>query len=168
VKGRRMAKAWLAKAHDSIEGARKHMGLQLWRASKLNVARQCQHNTPPAESRPCEEQAQAAIQRADCAWEGGPRRMRELCCEYPDRAGWPTGGIVPVRRRAAAPSSLRALWTMRAIRTCPSPATRIPPIPRHRTPIHKRPRQRTPIHQRPRQRAPIHQRPRRRTLPHST
>jgi hypothetical protein len=49
------------------------------------------------ESRPCEEQAQAAIQRADCAWESGPRRMRELCGEYPDRAGWPTGGSVPVQ-----------------------------------------------------------------------
>jgi hypothetical protein len=99
VKGRRLAKAWLAKAHDGIEGAREHMGLQLRRASKLNVARQCQHDGPPAESRPCEEQAQAAIQRADYAWEGGPRRMRELCDEYPDTAGWPTRGTVPVRAR---------------------------------------------------------------------
>ena len=23
--------------------------------------------------------------------------MRELCCEYPDRAGWPTRGSVPVK-----------------------------------------------------------------------
>ncbi len=97
VRGRRLAKAWLAKAHDSVEGAREHMGLQLRRASKLNVARQCQHDRSPAESRPCEEQAWTAIQRADCAWEGGPRRMRELCGEYPDTAGWPTRGTVPVR-----------------------------------------------------------------------
>ncbi len=96
VKGRRQAKAWLAKAHDSDEGAREHMGLQLRRASKLNVGRQCQHDGPPTESLPCEEQARAAIQRADCAWEGGPRRMRELCGEYPDTAGWPTRGVVPV------------------------------------------------------------------------
>jgi hypothetical protein len=47
VKGRRLAKAWLAKAHDSVEGAREHMGLQLQRAFKLNVARQCQHDGPP-------------------------------------------------------------------------------------------------------------------------
>jgi hypothetical protein len=97
IKGQRLAKAWLAKAHDSIEGARRCMGLQLRRASKLNVAWQCHHDGPPAESRPCEDQARAAIQRADCAWEGGPRRMRELCCEYPDRAGWPTRGSVPVK-----------------------------------------------------------------------
>ncbi len=68
------------------------MGLRLRRASKLNVAQQCRHDGPPTESRPCEEQARAAIQRADCAWESGPRRMRELCSEYPDRAGWPTEG----------------------------------------------------------------------------
>ncbi len=67
IKGQRLAKAWLAKAHDSVEEGRKHMGLQLRRASKLNVVRQCQHDGPPAESRPCEGQAQAAIQRADCA-----------------------------------------------------------------------------------------------------
>jgi hypothetical protein len=46
VKGRRLAKAWLAKAHDSVEGAREHMGLQLRRASKLNTGRQCQHDGP--------------------------------------------------------------------------------------------------------------------------
>ncbi len=75
VKGRRQAKAWLAKTHDTGEGAREHMGLQLRRASKLNGARQCQHDGPPTESRPCEKQAQSVIQRASCAWEGGPRRM---------------------------------------------------------------------------------------------
>jgi hypothetical protein len=96
VKGRRQAKAWLAKAHESVEGTREHMGLQLRRAPKLNVARQCQHDGPPTESRPCEEQAQTAIQRADCAWEGGPRRMRELCIVSPGTADWPTRGMVPV------------------------------------------------------------------------
>jgi len=40
--------------------SQEHMGLQLQRASKLNVARQCQHNGPPTESLPCEKQAQAA------------------------------------------------------------------------------------------------------------
>jgi hypothetical protein len=95
VKGRRLAKARLAKAHDSVEGAREHMGLQLRRVSKLNIGLQCQHDGPPTESRPCEQQAQAAIQRADRAWESGPRRMRELCGEFPGTAGWPTRGAVP-------------------------------------------------------------------------
>ncbi len=97
VKGLRLAKAWLARAHDSVEGAREHMGLQIHKASELIVEQKCQHDGPPSESRLCEEQAQAAIQRADCARESGPRRMRELCGEYPDRAGWPTGGSVPVK-----------------------------------------------------------------------
>jgi hypothetical protein len=96
VKGRRQAKAWLAKAHESVEGAREHMGLQLRRASKLSMARHCQHDGPPAESRPCEEQARTAIQRANCAWEGGPKRMRELCDVPPEAADWPTRGMVPV------------------------------------------------------------------------
>ncbi len=96
VKGRRQAKAWLAKAHESVEGAREHMGLQLRRASKLNVARQCQHDGPPAESLPCEEQARTAIQWANCAWEGGLKRMQELCSASPEAAGWPTRGVVPV------------------------------------------------------------------------
>jgi hypothetical protein len=37
------------------------MGLQLRRASKLNVARQCRHDGPPTESRPCEEQARGRL-----------------------------------------------------------------------------------------------------------
>jgi hypothetical protein len=97
IKGQGLAKAWLTKAQDSVGEARKHMGLQLQRASKLNVAQKCQHDGPPAESRPCEVQARIAIQRANCAWESGPRRMRELCGEYPDRAGWPTRGSASVK-----------------------------------------------------------------------
>ncbi len=97
IKGQRLAKAWLAKALDSVEGAWRCMGLQLRRASELNGARQCHHDRPPTESRPCEEQARAAIQRADRAWRSGPRRMRELCGEHPDKAGWPTGGSAPVK-----------------------------------------------------------------------
>jgi hypothetical protein len=146
VKGRRLAKAWLAKAHDSVEGAREHMGLQLRRASKLNVGRQCQHDGPPTESLPCEEQARTAIQRADRAWEGGPRRMRELCSEYPETAGWPTRGMVPVRTPGGGPEFSPGPRTTGAIRTLPNPATQIPPTPRQRTPIHQTPRQRTPPH----------------------
>ncbi len=97
VKGQRLAKAWMVKALDSVEGARRCMGLQLQGVSKLNEARQCRHDGPPTESRPCEDQTQAAIQRADRAWRSRPRRMRELCDEHPDKAGWPTGGSAPVK-----------------------------------------------------------------------
>jgi hypothetical protein len=97
TKGQRLAKAWLAKAQGSITEARTHMGLQLHKASELNVAQKCQHGGPPTESRLCEEQARTALQRADCAWKSGPRRMRELCGDYPDRAGRPTGGSVAVK-----------------------------------------------------------------------
>ncbi len=96
VKGQRLAKAWLARAQGSVTEARTHMGLQIHKASELNVAQKCQHDGPPTESRPCEEQARAAIQRADRAWRRAPRRMRELCGDYPDRAGWPTGSSVAV------------------------------------------------------------------------
>jgi hypothetical protein len=96
VKGQRLAKAWMVKALDSVERARKCMGLQLREASELNGAWQCRHNGPPTESQPCEEQTRAAIQRADRAWRRGPRRMRELCSEHPDGAGRPAGGSAPV------------------------------------------------------------------------
>ncbi len=97
VKGQRLAKVWMDKALDSTEGAQRCMGLQLQGASKLNGARQCRHDGPPTESRPCEEQVRVAIQRADRAWRRGPRRMRELCDEHPNRAGWPTGGSALVK-----------------------------------------------------------------------
>ncbi len=67
VKGQRLAKAWMDKALDSVERARRCMGLRLQGASELNGARQCRHDGPPTESRPGEEQTRAAIQRADRA-----------------------------------------------------------------------------------------------------
>ncbi len=67
VKGQRLAKAWMDKAVDSIEGARRCVGLRLQGTSELDGARQCHHDGPPMESRPCEIQARTAIQRADRA-----------------------------------------------------------------------------------------------------
>ncbi len=61
VKGQKLAKAWMGKALDSVERARRYMGLRFQGASKLNGARQCRHDGPPTESRPCEEQTQAAM-----------------------------------------------------------------------------------------------------------
>jgi hypothetical protein len=76
VKSQRLAKAWMVKALDSVERARKCMGLRFRGASELDGARQCRHDRPPTDSRPCEEQTLAAIQRADRAWRRRPRRMR--------------------------------------------------------------------------------------------
>jgi hypothetical protein len=70
--------------------------LQLRRASRLSLVRHCQHDGPPTESRPCEEQARTAIQRANHAWEGGPERIQELCNVSLEAAGRPTRGMVPV------------------------------------------------------------------------
>jgi hypothetical protein len=96
IKGQRLAKAWMDKAIDSVEGARRCMGLRLQGASELNGARQCYHDGPPRESWPCEEQTRAAIQRADRAWRRGPRRIKGLCGELPGRAGEPAGDSAPV------------------------------------------------------------------------
>jgi hypothetical protein len=84
------------KAIDSVEGARRLMGLRLQGASELNGVRQCHHEGPPTESRPCEGQTRAAIQRADRAWRRGPRRIKGLCGELPNRAGGPAGGSAQV------------------------------------------------------------------------
>jgi hypothetical protein len=57
VKGQRLAKVWMDKAVDSIERARKHVGLRFQGRSELDGPRQCHHDGPPMESRPCEIQA---------------------------------------------------------------------------------------------------------------
>jgi hypothetical protein len=79
VKGQRLAKAWMDKAVDGVERARKCVGLRLQGTSELDGPRQCRHDGPPMESRPCEIQARAATRRADQAWRRGPRRVKELC-----------------------------------------------------------------------------------------
>jgi hypothetical protein len=96
VKGQRLAKVWMGKALVSVEKAWKCMRLRLQGASELDGARQCYHDRPPMESRPCEVQARAAIQRADRAWRKGPRRIKGLCGELPDSPGGPAGGSAPV------------------------------------------------------------------------
>jgi hypothetical protein len=95
VKGQRLAKAWLDKAVDSIEGARRRVGVRFQGTSGLDGARQCHHDGPPMESRPCEIQTRTTIQRADRAWRRGPRRIKGLCGELPGRAGGPDGGSAP-------------------------------------------------------------------------
>ncbi len=95
VKGQRLAKAWMNKAVDSIEGAQRRVGLRFQGTTRVNGVRQCHHDGPLMESRPCEVQARAAIQRADRAWRRGPRRIKELCGELPDRAGGPYEGSTP-------------------------------------------------------------------------
>jgi hypothetical protein len=79
VKGQRLAKAWMDRAMDGIERARKHMGLRFQGRFELDEPRQCHYDGPPMESQPCEIQARTATRRADRAWRKGPRRVRELC-----------------------------------------------------------------------------------------
>jgi hypothetical protein len=79
VKGQRLAKAWMDRAMDDIERARKHVGLRFQGGFEFDGPRLCRHDGPPMESRPCEVQARAATRRADRAWRKGPRRVRELC-----------------------------------------------------------------------------------------
>jgi hypothetical protein len=86
----------MSKALDSVERARRRVGLRFQGTSELDGARQCHHDGPPMESRPCEVQARADIQRADRAWRRGPRHIKGLCGELPDRAGGPAGSSAPV------------------------------------------------------------------------
>ncbi len=77
VKGQRLAKAWMDKAVDSIERARKRVGLRFRGTSELDGPRQCHHEGPPMESRPCEIQARTATRRADRAWRREEERRGE-------------------------------------------------------------------------------------------
>ncbi len=79
VKGQRLARVWMDRAMGGVERARKHVGLRFQGRLELDGPRQCRHDGPPMESRPCEIQARTATRRADRAWRKGPRRIRELC-----------------------------------------------------------------------------------------
>jgi hypothetical protein len=78
---------WMDKAMDSIERARKHVGLRFRGKFGLNGPRQCHHDGPPMENRPCEIQARTATRRADRAWRKGPRCVKELCGGLAGSAG---------------------------------------------------------------------------------
>jgi hypothetical protein len=95
VKGQRLAKTWMDKAVDSVERARKCVGLQFQGTSELDGPRWCRHEGPPMESRPCETQARAATRRADRAWRRGPRRIKESGGGLPGGAGGPDGDSAP-------------------------------------------------------------------------
>ncbi len=95
VKGQRLAKTWMDKAIDSVEKARKRVGLRFQGTPELDGPRQCYHEGPPMESRPCEIQARTATRRADRAWRRGPRRVKELCGGLPGGAGEPDEDSAP-------------------------------------------------------------------------
>jgi hypothetical protein len=122
VKGLRLAKRWMDKAMDSIERARRCVGLRFQGRSELDGSQQCHHDGPPMESRPCEIQARTAIRRADHAWRKRPRRVKELCGRLANSAGESGRDSAP----AEDPSFPRALQIARAIRTASSPATLAP------------------------------------------
>jgi hypothetical protein len=95
VKGQRLAKAWMHKAVNSVERARKCVELRFQGTSEFDGPRQCHHDGPPMESRPCEIQARTATRRADRAWRKRPRRVKELCGGLPGGADEPDGGSAP-------------------------------------------------------------------------
>ncbi len=95
VKGQRLAKTWMDKAVDSVERARRCVGLRFQGTSELDGPRQCRHDGPPKKSRPCEIQARTATRRADRAWRRGPRCVKELCGGLPGGAGRPDGDSAP-------------------------------------------------------------------------
>jgi hypothetical protein len=90
VKGQRLAKVWMDKAVNSIERARKCVGLRFQGMSGLDGPRQCHHDRPPMESRPCEIQARTATRRVDRTWRRGPRRV-PTCSGLTGGAGEPDG-----------------------------------------------------------------------------
>jgi hypothetical protein len=102
VKAQRQAKEWLAKAHESVERAREHIGSHLHNVSGLNLVRYCQHDGPPTESRPCSGQAHAAIQRALRTWGDSPGRIRRFFGAPPGAAGQSVRGMVPAEAPAAS------------------------------------------------------------------
>ena len=63
--------------------------------SELDEPRQCHHDGPPMESRPCEIQARTATRRADRAWRKRPRRVKELCEGLAGSAGESGGDSAP-------------------------------------------------------------------------
>jgi hypothetical protein len=130
VKGQKLAKAWMNKAVDGVERARRCVGLRFQETSGPDGPRQCHHDGPPAESRPCEVQTRTAIRRADRAWRRGPRRIKELCGRLPVGTGESDGDSAPALQMAAL-SFHQDLWTARATRTALSPAT---PSPRQGAP----------------------------------
>jgi hypothetical protein len=95
VKGQGLAKAWMNKAVDGIERARKHVGLRLGGRAELNGPRRCHHEGPPMESRPCEIQARTATRRADRVWRKRPGRIKGLCDGLTDGAGGSGGDLAP-------------------------------------------------------------------------
>jgi hypothetical protein len=101
VKGQRQAKVWMVKAHENVEPAREHIGSRLRKVFGLNLGQHCRHDGPPTESRLCDVQAQAAIQRASRAWGDSPGRIQGLCGTSPGVAGRSIRGMVLVEAPAA-------------------------------------------------------------------
>jgi hypothetical protein len=101
VKAQRQAKEWLAKAHETVERAREP-GLHLRKVSGLNLVRYCRHDGPPTVSRPCSEQAHAAIQRACRTWGDSPGCIRRFCGAPHGAGGRSVRGMVPVETPAAS------------------------------------------------------------------
>ncbi len=99
VKAQRQARTWLTRAYESVERAREHIGSHLCKGAGLGLPRFCQHDGPPGESRPCDMQAFAAIQRACHVWEANPERLQDTCDEVCRVGGRPAREWAQAMRR---------------------------------------------------------------------
>ncbi len=125
MKGRRQAKAWLAKAHESIEGAREHMGLQLRRASKLNVAGSVSTTGRPQRVGHVKSRPELPSSGPTAPGKMDPSACENFAmCPLEQQTGRP-GAWCQWGHRWAVPSSPQAPQTARAIWTLPNPATQI-------------------------------------------
>jgi hypothetical protein len=106
VRDPRKARMWLTKSHEKLERAKKRIGSHLRKASGLQLPRFCRHDGPPGESRPCDMQASASIQRACRAWEANPERLWEVCGECLEAADRSARGKTLARKNGGGPA-----WT---------------------------------------------------------
>jgi hypothetical protein len=90
IKGQRLAKAWLAKAHDGVEGARKHMGLQLQRASNSTWRSSVNTTGRPRRARPVRDRPRPPFSGPIVPGKADPGACENSAASTPtERAGQP-------------------------------------------------------------------------------
>ncbi len=133
VKGQRLAKAWMDKAVDSVERARRCVGLPFQGTSELDGPRQCRHDGPPWRAGPVKYRRGPLLGELTVPGGKDPDASRSSAAGYPAEQANQTGIQRRRRLRMAALNFHQALQTARAKRTASSPVT---PAPRtlRRTP----------------------------------
>ncbi len=148
MKGQRLAKAWMNRAVDGIERARKHVGLRLGGRAELDGPQHCHHEGPPMESQPCEIQARTATKRADQVWRKRPRRIKGLCDGLTDGADESGGDLAPAESPGGGSESSSDSSDSESNTDC-FESCEPTPLTRRRTLSHPEPKQRSPRHQKP-------------------